>query len=123
MKSTLVALWAWLNKNWYVPVAGLVGLAGILLGSTLQRRVTAPKREQEEIDSIDGVTNISKRLQEEATADARSALEERHAETIKHMDADAQAEFDRLRADPDALSRHLERTAARIIRAKNDGAS
>lgn len=105
----------WLKHHWYVPLFAVGAVFAAVVSLILFRKpLPARKRVQQELKAIRKAQEVEAVLIKEGTEAAKEAVKEQHYETVKAIDKAAQEKAHRLRDNPVALSKHLERAAARL---------
>ncbi len=110
--------WRWVKEHWYLPLFAVGAVIGALVGAMLQAkgRVGPTALVKEELAAVKESSRIAEVLATEGHKAAIDAVEGKHYELVKILDENAAKKADRLKSDPVALSRHLERVGQRLRR-------
>jgi len=103
---------AWLVAHWYLPAVALLGLLAFFAG---RRRLSSGTRRtpiadvRREIEVIKAGSKAKIAESERGTSNAIEEVEALNVVTIRKLDEGQARKRDKLRRDPRALSRYLER--------------
>ncbi len=104
-------MWKWFRRYWHIPIF----IIGVLLAWILVRRwfptrkpsVPPLDRIQKELEAIREGAQVDKLQAELGHEQAVAHIEDKFREELAAMDEERAAEAERLRADPEALTRYI----------------